>query len=57
MCVWDDKDERSGQPVVWAFPDTDVLAQDYRGDEYYEISVPDVAAEAMRSCRWWPSDG
>jgi len=37
-CVWDDKDERSGQLVVWAYPDTDVLAQDYRGeDDYYEI--------------------
>ncbi len=37
QCVWDDKDERSGQLVVWPYPDTDVLAQDYRGDEYYEI--------------------
>ena len=37
-CVWDDKDERSGQLVVWSHPDTDVLAADYRGDdgEYYE---------------------
>lgn len=38
ICVWDDKDERTGQLVVWVYPDTNMLAVDYRGDgEYHEI--------------------